>query len=86
MRRCVIVADHPRHAPLAVLLAPEGDEFGDTALSFLAGAVFPGVAESMEPGRDRAITLERIDLESPRYGIAVHFPAYVLLQITHQLG
>jgi hypothetical protein len=86
MRRRVIVADHPRHAPLTILPTPEGDELCDTASSFLAGPVLPGVAESMEPGRDRAITFERIDLESPRYGIAVHFPAYVLLQITHQLG
>ena len=86
MRRRVIVADHPRHMPLAVLLTPERDEFRDTAISFDAGLVFPGVAESMEPGGDGSVASQRIDLKSPRHGIAVHLPAYVLSQIIHQLG
>jgi hypothetical protein len=86
VRRRVIVADHPRHAPLAVVLAPEGDEFRDTALAFHAGLVLPGVAESMESGGDGAVAFERIYLQSPRHGIAVHLSADVLAEIIHQLG
>ena len=85
-RLVVIVADHPRHAPLAVVLPPEGDEFRDTARSFHAGLVLPGVAESMLSGGDGSVAIERIHLKRPRYGIAVHFPADVLSQIIHQLG
>ena len=73
----VIVADHAGDLPAFIRLLPERHVPGRAARSG-AVLVLPSVAEAMDSSGDRAVALERIDLETLRHQIAVNLAADVL--------
>jgi hypothetical protein len=77
----VVVADHSRDPPIAILVPPDRGETGNAA----AVAAFAGricslwVTKQVNPRLNRAISLQRINGECPRNKIPVHFAADIVL-------
>src|ERR1022692_3947721 len=81
----VVVADHSRDPPCAILVLPELSETGNAAaVPTLAGGLHTlWVAEQVNPRFNRAIPLQRVHGQRSGDKIPVHFSANIILHGFH---